>query len=359
MKLLRKLALSCVLLVGFGPPLHAQEKIEFSPDESWKHPHLDLAIPAMIGGLQRTHGYLYAEDSLDLGIGFLGETDEVTVYVFRRTNGTVPIWFAQAQDGVERREQYANPVLAGEIASLDVLGEGTASGLKAVYKPGEGSRFTSTGLALFDAGGWYVKVRASSVQRTPAELSEQIDEVLEVLRIGDLSTTTAGVAPIMDCPEPLKYRDKTRDAPNDGAANLLTGLLGTLSVEKSRTDEASSSKEELEAVWCRDARIVPGQVSYRRVNSNNSYLLAIGDNGNAVSVAPDAAAILLKDANDKKGRERFAITLHQAGRNVSFAAQQRFPSPKRVIKILEEGRRSVVVTTWGEDSSITLDPSAF
>lgn len=359
MKLLRKFALSCVLLAGFGHPLHAQEKIQFVSDESWNHPHLDLSIPAKIGSLQRSHGYVYAEDSLDLGIAFLGETDEVTVYVFRKTNGTVPIWFSQAQDGVERREQYANPALTGEIASLDPLGGGTAAGLKAVYKPGAGSRFTSTGLALIEAGGWYVKVRASSIQRTPEELSDQINEVFAELRIGDISSAGVNVVPMKDCPEPLKYRDKTRDAKSDGAASLLGGLIGKLSVEKLKTDEASSTGDVPDVVWCRDARIAPGQVSYRPMNSDNSYLLAIGDNGNAVSVAPDAAATLLAGANEKKGGERFAITLHQAGKNVSYAAQQRFPSPKRVIKILEEGRRTMVVTTWGEDSSITLDSNSF
>ena len=122
-------------------------------------------------------------------------------------------------------------------------------------------------------------------------------------------------------------------------------------------DEDEDQNEEgarLETRWCREARIAPSQVAYRLVDSSDSYLLALGDNGVAVSVAPDAVGMILAEAEKRKSEERYAITLFQADRNATFPAQARFPSPSRVLRILDEGRYTAVVSTWGEGTTINL-----
>lgn len=358
MRLLRKFAFACAALTAFAQPLWAQDAIDLVAGEAWRHPHGAMDVPPSLAGLERSRGVAYAAEHLDVGFAYAAPDEEITLYVFRNTNGAVPVWFAQAQDGLVGREQYANPQLVGSVEPIKPAGSAVASGLKATYQPGSGSPFASTGLALFASRGWYVKLRASSARRTPEEMSRWLDQAIAELALPESAGPSEAAWPAEDCPAQLPYRKNTKDAPSDLAASLLGGVLAQMAAKESASmDEDEDQNEEgarLETRWCREARIAPSQVAYRLVDSSDSYLLALGDNGVAVSVAPDAVGMILAEAERRKSEERYAITLFQADRNATFPAQARFPSPSRVLRILDEGRYTAVVSTWGEGTTINL-----
>lgn len=109
--------------------------------------------------------------------------------------------------------------------------------------------------------------------------------------------------------------------------------------------------------WCRDAQLNPSQVAYRADASTDSYLIALGDSGMGILVAPDAGAALMGAASGGKQRS-FAITVITEQQRINYVPQNRLPSLKRVMEVINEGRRISATSTWGEDSAIELSPDA-
>lgn len=342
----------------FADPAVASEPLELEPGAEWVHPHSGISVPANIGGVARSRGTTFAPDLLDVGLQFDSEdgTEAISFFVFRATNGDAAVWFAQAQEGIESRDIYANPVLASGPEAFAHPGMANVQGLKAVYQAGEGSDFSSTGLAVFAIDGWYVKLRASSGTRSPLELGEWMVQALSQIGMPQRSGAAKAVMPVVDCPVPLVFAKQAKDAKSDGAANLLGGLLGSMIAQKMLEDEGGEAPDQ-PVSWCRDSSLGQNQNVYRANESENSYLIAAGDNGVAVQVAPDAAMALLAPERAKKA-ERFAITLLTAGENVNYVPQNRLPSPQRVWEIINVDRRVSSVATWGDDSSIKLNADA-
>ena len=61
---------------------------------------------------------------------------------------------------------------------------------------------------------------------------------------------------------------------------------------------------------------------------------------------------------DKPAELRFAITALTATQNIGFAAQDRLPSPQRVMEIVATNRRVTAVPTWGKNKKISINSDA-
>lgn len=350
------------ILLCVPPALQAAEPLDVPAGEDWKHPHSGIVIPARLGGIARSSATAFAANFLDIGHQYdSADGDEaLSVYVFRKTNGSVPVWFEQARWGIENRDIYGHPVLLSQPAAIVPPGGVEASALKAVYAAGEDAQFRSTGIILAAYDQWYVKIRASSMTRTPEALSRWMDFSFAQLLIPSTAQSPA-VAPIADCEAPLVFKKKAKDAPKDGAANLLGGLLGQIAGQLAADDKSDGPAAEGSGnpvTWCRDSVVGGNQTVYRANNATDRYLLAFGDNGNAVVVEPDRAASLLQKSSGKS-EDRFSITLKTADRNISFVAQNRLPSPKRVLNIIKAGLSTVTIPTWGEKKSIEVNSDTF
>ncbi|QZH73824.1 MAG: hypothetical protein JY451_08520 [Erythrobacter sp.] len=342
----------CALLLP-GTAL-AQQVIELEAGEAFTHPHSGVVIPAILGGNPRTAAYVYAEDFLDIGVNFEteGAAQALSVYIFRNTNGSVPLWFAQAQSVVEGRDAYDDPQLVAGPEAFNPPGQLNASGLRAIYEAGRRSPTRTTGVALFAVGDWYVKLRASSATRTPDGLQHWMESVLAELTLP--AQETSPVAPIADCPEPLRFRGRARDAqvdPADAVVNrMLSGMLSSAA--------AVQRIEQLPTVWCRDTEVTLGQVVYRTEASRDSYLFALGDNGNAVRVAQELRLDGISPGSDDDQR-RYSVELITAGRSINYVTQDRLPSPQRVIELVEADRVISAANTWGNDRAIEVNSGLF
>lgn len=355
MKTKAKFAVVIAAFAAFSSPLFAQQAITFVEREAWDHPHGALPIPAELAGLVRYRGASYADDTLDIGVAYRSGSTEATLYVFRKTNGSVPIWFAQASDAIIARDGYDQPKIFGEVQTIAPGASSVATGLKAVFEPGGDSSVASTGLAVFEVDGWYVKLRVTSNSMSVGDLSAWMERALSDLEVADGYKPASVIAPIEDCPNELDYHNRTRDVKPDGASSLLGGLLGLIAAQSVGDDEERAVEPAESTLWCRDSFIDPGRATYRRFDATDSFLFALGDSGAAVLVAPDAAAALLGAADGSRSDVSYAVTLMQASRNVNFVSQDKFPSPKRVLKILEKGHTTSVVSTWGEGSTIEIN----
>ncbi|WP_271079378.1 hypothetical protein [Aurantiacibacter sp. MUD61] len=339
------LALSGAML---SVPAAAQQSISLAADEAYVHPHSEITVPPSLGGLQRTRINEYAENALDLGMNFASADNGqvLSVYIFRNTNGSLPLWFAQAESVIAMHPNFDEPDVSIAPRSFALPGSDTASGLLAVFEPGAGSPMRSTGVAMFAVGDWYVKLRASSVMRTSDGLLHWMESALAELQLPAHEAVAA--TPIADCENELRFRGRSRDVRGDAADNVVNSLLGGLlqGLVAERQAEAGP------VAWCRDSQLEIGQAVYRANESENSYLLALGDNGNAVHVAPQLRVEGISP--DSENDEAFSLTLHRAAEDVMLVSQDRLPSPRRVIDLLDNNRITSSRNTWGDDRTVTV-----
>ncbi len=336
-------------------PSAAQQPLPLDPGKDWKHKHSGIIVPATLAGTPRDRGMTYAPDELDLGLSFVvGDAAEsLTVYIFRNTNGAVPVWFSQAQWGIEHRGNFGHPALAVAPVAFVPPGQKNESGLKSIYTPDRGG-YRSTGLMLLPVGPWYVKIRASSQTRTPTELGVWMDTALSEIRWPKKIVDGPLATPVADCASPLSFPETAKDAPRDEGAEMVAGLLGAATAQQRAKPTARSAAALSTVRWCRDAIIGDNAATYRQNDATGWYLLTAGDNGNGIWVGPDPGAKLL--ALTGKGQsapaQRFSITLMTAAQDIAFVTQDRLPSPERVLEIVNANRRITSVATWGKKRKI-------
>ncbi|MBV7258346.1 hypothetical protein [Erythrobacter crassostreae] len=347
--------LAAATVTALAAPASAQRSIEL-PDEAWVHPHSEIVVPTTLGGLPRTGAVEYAPDFLNLGFSFRVEGEELSIYIYRDTNGGVPVWFEQARIGIESREALGKPQLPYLIEPYSWPGAEVWQGQRGIYATPNSEVVKSTGLVLFSVNGWFVKLRASSRTRSPEELGIWIDSAFAELAAPASSASQPAIIPVEDCEEKLVFKKKAEDAKVDGASSLISALLGGMVAEK--VQEQQESEEARAAVaWCRDSSLSATQVAYRANASTDSYLIALGDSGMGVSVAPDSGSALLSDAKKSK-KQPFSITVITDDQRINFVPQNRLPSLERVLKIINENRRTSAVSTWGDNSTIELSPDS-
>lgn len=342
------------LLPLFGAA--AQEPLALPEGQAWTHPHSGIGVPAKLAGIERAGATAFAEDHLNVGIAFDGDDEALSVYIYRNTSGGVPVWFEQARWAIENRANFGKPQTVGVPYAFSLPGRAETTGLKVIYRATEQADIKATGLALFSLGEWYVKMRASSDTRYPTELEAWMTQALNELDLPADLAPGPSVSPVADCRERLSLDSEAKDAPKGGAAALLGGMLGMIGSEKASERKASPEPVSPDS-WCRDSSLGQNQTVYRPNAATDRYLIALGDSGIGVSVYPDSAAALLGKDDEEKA-SRYTTTMIFGDRRVDFVAQDRLPSPERVVELINEGRSTVTVSTWGDDDTTKVNSDA-
>jgi len=311
------------LAMGSIPAASAQQPLPVEPGTAWMHAHSGIAIPATLGELARMRATSFAEPQLDISQNF-GSSDgqqQLTIYIFRNTNGSVPLWFAQAQRAISLREDLRNPALAIPPVAFTPPGRAAGSGLKAVFAPTGVEGIRSTGVALFAVGDWYVKLRATSATLSASELSDWIETVLAGITLPRTAPAPpAAMQPIAGCDAPLTFAPEATDSALAPAA-LTIGV------------QAPAARMKPER-WCLDSVVSGNRAVYRPDGTRDRYLLATGDNGKALAVQPQAPG------------GYYSVNFVTAARTFRLVAQDRLPSPQRALALVD-GERSVGATsTW-------------
>jgi len=352
----------CAIVALAQTPALGRERtpIPFEEGEPYVHPHIGISVPAALGGIENRGGISFAEDDLNVALSYnsMDGSEGLSIYIYRVTSGSLPVWFAQAQSVILSRPLYASPELAFDVEVITPPGQGVGTGLRAIYDTPKSRTSISTGVAMFAIDGWYVKVRASSATRNSEALRDWMDETVAALTLPKGSASA--VVPIADCSVRLKFKGKSKDVKGNELSGLLGGLVSSIAMDRqARSREAAESgKAEGDApaatpvTYCRDHEVEPGQAVYRPNASMNSYLYAISDSGIGISVSPSILGQVLSDKPDAK--PGYSVTLHMEAENISYPEQDRMPRPKRVMEILEANRVTGSVSTWGDKKTMTV-----
>lgn len=338
----------------------AQSPIELEIGASWEHPHSGITVPDKLGGLNRGSATEFADDFLNIGFSFADPegADEISFYIYRHTNGAVPVWFRQAQTAIETRDIYAEPELAFGVEQYGWPGAEEWQGLRAIYATPRSRYSTTTAVVLFSVDGWLVKMRVSSSDKNPQEIGQMIDAAFSELTAPEAKLAQSPAIAVEDCDDKLRFK-KARDARPDAGSAILGALLGGIvsRSEESKEGEEIISEPEPAKVWCRDGALSPTQVAYRADGASDAYLLAIGDSGVGISVGPDTAGQLLQTER-RNSKPNYSITLITDSKRINFVSQNRLPSLQRVVEIVNANRTVSTVSTWGDDQTISLQSGA-
>ncbi len=339
-------------------PASSQRPIELEVGASWQHPHSAIIVPSQLAGLPRGAATEYAPDFLNIGFSFRSDDpyEELSIYIYRHTNGGAPVWFEQARKAIEVRDLYAGAKLAFGVEQYGWPGAERWQGQRAIYDLASGGVAQSTAVALFSVNGWLIKMRASSASRSPGELAALMDEAFAELTPPEAANPQLPAIAVAQCDEKLKFKT-AKDAKQDGASALLGALLGGIAAEKVAQDEGASLDPKPVVAWCRDSMLNPMQVVYRPDASTNSYMIALSDSGVSVLVGQDLSSQILA-AGSKKSKPVYSISLVTDSQRISYVSQDRLPSPKRVLKIINDNRTTSSVSTWGDDQTIDLNSDA-
>jgi hypothetical protein len=316
----RGLIIAAALAVAI--PAYAQDALPVAEGKPWTHRHSGIVIPAALDELPRVRATSFVAPELDISQNFASEDgrESLTVYIFRNTNGSVPLWFAQVQRAIGLRADLADPPLGVPPVAFTPPGQGAASGIKAVFAPKDVEGIRSTGVALFAVGDWYVKLRANSATLTPADLSDWMEGVLSELTLPRGSAPAA--APIAACTAKMRFAPATADSTLPDSA-LGVGV-------KTPMPPMTGTR------WCLDHVVRGNQAVYRTDEARDHYLLTTGDNGKAIVVAPQGPA----------GAHYYSANFVTADRTFLIAPQDAMPSPQRVIERAGAEPSAAAVMTW-------------
>jgi len=333
---------------------HAQQRppqIKLSAKKAFKHKHGGIEVPPTMAGIARSGITALEQDHLDVYVRFEAPDDSeaITVYVYRKVGGSLPVWFDRARQAIEGRSKlYGTPRRVEGALSFTPPGRTNAAGLIAAYAPSAGP-FKSTGVAMAPLGEWLVKVRYSSTTVPPEEMPARIRGVLDTLKWPTKLADAPAATLVEPCTTPLLTAERSQPVAANGAVNLagaLQAMPGLSSDEESRNPAAT---------WCRDDGAEPAGSIYRRDGSTDSYLIAISDAGRGVRVYRDT----LGPEIDPSVKPSWRIEMLELSQTTAFASQDRLPPPSQAIEIVQNDAYVTRTGTWGKKIKVDVNSSTF
>jgi hypothetical protein len=339
---LRAWTLGLLLGIACAQPVFAQRALrplDVPGSATWQHAASGLILPATIDGSRRVSIGDSGTEELDVSAQYEGADGlTTTIYLFRSQLPVVPLWFDRSRTVLEQlRLQTSEPVAPGSSVTFALPGRTIASGMRATYPFGVGG-YRSTGLALAATGGWLVKVRMSSRTLEPLALDAKLAGFVGATRWPTADEPATAIKPVQPCGDTLRFA-KARMVKPDMAQGLLGSLIAMAGSAKGPDPGARYCRELSEGV-------VFGV--YRRVGTNNGYLMAIADSGRVLSVG-------LSPKIDPKVKPSYSVTLLDLGASATYPSFDRLPEPRQALQLITS-QRPLSSTKVGS-TTINIDAS--
>lgn len=354
--------LAAALIAGLllAAPAQAGEPIDLklSATKPYRHKPTGLIIPPVLDNIARTRASALTID-LDEFVEFetANGDEDITVYIFRHVNGSVPVWADRVAWQIEHRDVYGGAKLAAPIAAFTPPGQANPSGLIGSYAPGKGP-YRSTAFAFMPLGAeWYVALRYSSVALKPDELDGRLRAVIAALQWPKMIDAQPDAAPIAYCTTPLALSGQANPVVDDNAmaAALLTSIVAIPIGSKDRKKQPPAPAIR----WCQDAGRydgLEGHGVYRPVDTTDRYLIAFGDAGvGAMSGPADGSLEEFLKVKDKDAPPNWTVTLLQLGKSSFYRRFDLLPPPDQLYAIVTREPSQSSVSSWGKNSTITIN----
>lgn len=327
-----------------------KSELRASAGKPYRFRHSKLVVPANLDGIPRTSVEQFGTDELDVFARYARDSDLITVYVYRKVGGAVPVWFDRARASIEGRSEMFGTVTPSVMpAAFTPPGQANASGLVGgwtVTKP----PYRGTALALLPMGDWLVKIRYSSTTLDGPALVARMPTLLAALDWTRTPATTApAAAPVADCATPLAFPVTAQVVRDEKMLSMTALTAGLLSSAAARASTKLATPAPVPR-WCRDIGPAPVGGVYRPDAAMDRYLLAFSDSGRGVWVAPDELGPLLSEGSSPQ----WSIQLLDLGQTTAFPPMTALPRPDQVATALE-GPMLSSTTTWGRKTQVNVN----
>jgi hypothetical protein len=326
------LALASCVSVG-STVQAATNPISAAAGKDWRHDLTGTVLPARIGEFSRKDIADYGNQKLDILATYEQPQSRTTatLYVYRAGLPDVSIW----------HDRIVRVMAMGRLGAADVpklqttfftpAGQGGNSGVRSVI-PLAGKGFTSSGVAMFRHDDWLIVVRMSSGTIPAADLDGSLTAFVEALTLSPARQPAPEAYRITPCAKPFPDQPAARAA-RDMSGGLLAGMLmQAIDNGKLKTTEA---KDTTAPHYCSDPDALgTDYAAYRDEKEANSYLVAVGDAGNVVWIAPDGMATLL----DPKKGSQYSMMLTTVAKRINYTPFTAMPSPTQVMEIVQSER---------------------
>jgi hypothetical protein len=349
---MRKVSIMLALLVGAMPASAAERVLTLQPGEAYRHAPSGLQLPAELDGVPRVRAISSADEQLDDTVQYesADSAEVLTVFVFRHVTGSVPVWFDRI------RAQIGDNTVYGEVTTVDAPApftpphQANASALMQSFVTGKGP-YRGTAAALIPLGpDWYVAVRYSSRTLSAAALAEHMARVAAAIGWPEKIAEQPVAALIAPCDAPLAFAAGAKEQPVDGAT-----VIGNAMMLVPVPDDKKLPATEPPSKWCRDATVLDTNAAvYRPVGSSDSYLIAFGDAGRGIAVAPDVIGAEIH----KSKKPNWMVSLVALDQSAVYPTFDAFPTPAAAFALVNRGKRLAWVTTWGKNTNVNITPEA-
>lgn len=336
MKLMRRLGAFLLCLSSLSA---SARSLDVAADKAWQHARTGVILRPHLGGLGRASVEDAGSDEVDLfaryndaATGTIG-----TIFLFHPGIASVPMWFDRAQAAMLAQKVYGTAEPASPIP-FSVKPEAAQDSLRIVYAM-QGGDMRSIGLAAVPVGDWLLIIRLSSHTLDRSALDARLTAVLNEIGWPANRPAAPVATPIAACPNLLTYKKARLRSPDMGQA-LINAMLPQVAAKEAKTDSKP-------VTYCRDREAQDAQWAVYRADANsNAYVMALGDGGSSITVAP---ALVLK------GARAYRVTLYGLDRRTTYPNVTALPPPEQAYDIVAHTRALTSVSTLQDDGKTTIN----
>lgn len=333
-----KMIRAAILVAMLGVPAAAQAQgpraLEVPPTAGWKHAETGLILRSRIAGAQRTMLLDSSGSELDVSAqyGSPDETLSITLSIYRPALASVPVWFDRLETSVLLNDIYGKPKANGDAPiAFAAPGAATASSLRRVYVPSKG--FATVAVALVPLGKWLVAIRIGARDLGSAGMEAKLSEVIAGIGWPKDAPESPVAVPVAPCAQPLAYA-KGAEMRKPGMEDALVGGAAI----------ALTKPDGPPPVYCRDLPPQSRYSVYRDPGVPNTYLIAVGNSGVIVSIAPDVFA-------QKPG---FRMLAGHLDHYAVYSTFDRLPHPDDAMRAIRGTRPAARVSLDGKTVEIAM-----
>lgn len=345
-----------MLLVGLliSPSVgHAQtgpQPIE-AKDKRWVHKPTGIRLEPKIGDFIRgAMTDLSGGRLADVMTQYERGTDRATVYIYHAATPAAPLWFDIARKTIFLKTNVGT-VVPTEVppTRFALPNHHVMAGLEQSFPVTGVAR--GTGLAVIELGGWVVKFRMSSTTLSPPDLEPLLMQFVQQMGWPKKLPPMREAVALKNCENPIAFDTSARVADETNASILGAALSPGAQIAEGEKLLKSGKPLEFPALCVHPARTTGGFYVYQFAETNNGYLIPLGDSGRALAVQPDPLAIELRE--DKKPVYRVTFQTHT--QHTQFSAFLSLPSPDLALDTVKKGPALSQSDVFGTKRQININ----
>ena len=326
------LALGLAALAA-APAMASTTPIVADVSAAWTHAGTGMTFSPTLGGFAREGIEDFGAGQLDIAASYgdPGSGTVATLYVFHAGLADVSVWHDRILS-VIGMGALGTPDRDHALAAVFTpAGQGAESGLRTTMAMA-GRDIAASGVAVFAHDDWLVVVRMSSHTLAPAALDARLAGFVGALAVPAAKVAAPAAYRIAACGAPMPTAAATR-LPSGADPQTLAGLLvSIIDVPREPGRDAAPAPQPR----CRDRDSGVQFGLYHGGDPAAGFTVAIGDDGNAVTVAPD----LIAKAHGLA--DHYTVTLATVDKRIGYAGFAGLPTLAQVAGIVGHERPVIV-----------------